>query len=458
VRFKSRRPKQILLVNPWIYDFAAYDFWIKPLGLLLLGGILRKHGYEIYLLDCLDRHHPRLRKYLGHQELKTKENGTGKYLRTEMEKPQALRHIPRRFCRYGFPPELVDEMLHEIPTPVDAILVTSMMTFWYPAVRDMVQVIRRCFPTVPVILGGVYASLCPEHARRIVEPDYLVIGAAEEKIIPLLNEITGRTDDCSCEKSAVIPYDLYPRLFSIAITSSRGCPYHCSFCASRELYPVYNHRSPGEIVQEICDWTDRKSVRHVCFYDDALLYQPEKHIKPLLRQLAACELDVQLHMPNGLQPKNIDDELADLFYKAQVRTIRLSFESARSDRQFSMSSKVSNIDLQKAVNHLLHAGYSRDEIMVYALMGLADQDFDEVRETVQYILDLGVDVSIASFSPIPGTFEWQKAIDAGWWHDDDDLLLTNCSVFPVWSRKFGYDRTCDLLMQIKECQKKFEIL
>jgi hypothetical protein len=32
--------KSILLVNPWIHDFAAYDLWMKPLGLLYLGGIL----------------------------------------------------------------------------------------------------------------------------------------------------------------------------------------------------------------------------------------------------------------------------------------------------------------------------------------------------------------------------------------------------------------------------------
>jgi len=30
--------KRILLINPWIYDFAAYDLWVKPLGLLSLGG------------------------------------------------------------------------------------------------------------------------------------------------------------------------------------------------------------------------------------------------------------------------------------------------------------------------------------------------------------------------------------------------------------------------------------
>jgi len=48
------KKKSILLVNPWIHDFAAYDFWMKPLGLLYVGAILRAAGYEVGLLDCLD--------------------------------------------------------------------------------------------------------------------------------------------------------------------------------------------------------------------------------------------------------------------------------------------------------------------------------------------------------------------------------------------------------------------
>jgi radical SAM superfamily enzyme YgiQ (UPF0313 family) len=316
----------------------------------------------------------------------------------------------------------------------------------------MVLLIRRHFPTVPVILGGVYASLCPEHAQQVVQPDCLVKGAGEEQIIPLLNQITGRNDVPVTDTNIMVPFDLYPRLFSIAITSSRGCPYHCSFCASNQLYPAYHHRPSQDVVQEILDWVELKSIRHVCFYDDALLFRAEEHIKPLLRQLAACYLAVQLHAPNGLQPRYIDDELADLFYQAKVKTIRLSFESSRSARQKSMASKITTMDMQRALHSLLQAGYRREDIVVYALMGLADQDFAEVEETVQYVLDLGIHVSIASFSPIPKTPEWQKAIDAGLWHDDDDLLLTNCSVFPLWSRKYGYDRTSNFLRRIKEYQ------
>ena len=45
--------KKILLVNPWIYDFSAYDFGIKPVGLLRIGEFLRRKGAKVDLVDCL---------------------------------------------------------------------------------------------------------------------------------------------------------------------------------------------------------------------------------------------------------------------------------------------------------------------------------------------------------------------------------------------------------------------
>ncbi|MCX5910735.1 MAG: hypothetical protein NTV04_02280, partial [Deltaproteobacteria bacterium] len=50
------RSRPILLVNPWIHDFSAYDLWMKPLGLLYLGSILRSKGFEVTLLDCVGFH------------------------------------------------------------------------------------------------------------------------------------------------------------------------------------------------------------------------------------------------------------------------------------------------------------------------------------------------------------------------------------------------------------------
>ena len=45
---------RILLVNPPIYDFSAYDIWLKPYGLLRVAGFLRNQA-EFHLVDFLDR-------------------------------------------------------------------------------------------------------------------------------------------------------------------------------------------------------------------------------------------------------------------------------------------------------------------------------------------------------------------------------------------------------------------
>ncbi|HBA53618.1 MAG TPA: hypothetical protein DCZ04_03945, partial [Syntrophorhabdus aromaticivorans] len=50
----SVKPVKALLINPYIYDFAAYSFWSSPLGLLYMGSVLRRNGFDIELVDCME--------------------------------------------------------------------------------------------------------------------------------------------------------------------------------------------------------------------------------------------------------------------------------------------------------------------------------------------------------------------------------------------------------------------
>jgi hypothetical protein len=161
---KLSQPKTLLLINPWIYDFAAFDFWLKPLGLLYLAGHFRENGYRIHLIDCLDRHNPELLIRQGLHAPRNRAHGIGKFFRERLPKPDILKHIPANYCRYGIPEDIFLDMLNAAPAP-DAILVTSMMTYWYPGVFRVIELVKYQFPEVPVILGGVYATLCTTHAR-----------------------------------------------------------------------------------------------------------------------------------------------------------------------------------------------------------------------------------------------------------------------------------------------------
>ena len=181
----KRDTPHILLVNPWIHDFAAYDFWAKPLGLLTLASILRRHGFNITYLDCMDRFHakaPQTDPYARH--------GRGPYLKTKIPKPGGLEDIPRNFSRYGIKEKWFREDLLCIQKP-DLVLVTSMMTYWYTGVTETIGVIKDIFPDVTIVLGGIYASLCHEHALNCSGAHRIQTGPGEKHILKLVGEHTG---------------------------------------------------------------------------------------------------------------------------------------------------------------------------------------------------------------------------------------------------------------------------
>ena len=169
----------LLLINPWIYDFAAYDFFARPLGLLYLAGWLRARGYAVHFLDCLGAPHARTGPF-----------GTGRYPKEIMPPPAALEGITRRYGRYGISEAAFRERLARVPTPA-AILVTSLMTYWHPGVAAAIGLARERFPEAPVILGGIYASLCPEHAQKYSGAHRVVAGPGEAVIAGVLEEVAG---------------------------------------------------------------------------------------------------------------------------------------------------------------------------------------------------------------------------------------------------------------------------
>jgi len=441
---------RILLVNPWIHDFSAFDFWQKPLGLLYIGAVLNRLGYDTVLLDCLDRYNPFWRQRSDEEPDREKSDGAGKYFRQELDKPAPLQGIPRRYCRYGAPRERVEAWLAQ-QEPPDFILVTSAMTYWYPGLVETAELLRSRFPHAPLILGGIYATLCPDHARRVVKPDHLVAGEGEIKAIRLVSQLSGGPGgDFDFKDLDQLPYpwyEGYPHLASIAVLTSRGCPYCCSYCASGILAASCRRRSAGAVFEEIRYWRDRRGISSFAFYDDALLHEAETHAIPLFSMLAAELPGLSLHTPNGVQPRCIDAEMAALMHAAGMKNLRLSYESSSALRR---QGKVTTRELASALKNLLAAGFQSGQIGVYILAGLPGQEMEEVRESARQVHDLGARVNLASYSPIPGTREYQHALDSGSWDGEEDLLLGNNSLYPFWRRQYTPVQLEGLALWVKE--------
>ncbi len=421
--------KKLLLINPWIYDFTAYDLWSKPLGLLYIASFLRKQGYETRLIDCLEKS-SNLRK-----GKRIKRFGTGKYDRAIVEKPQALSHIPRFYARYGIKEEDFIRRLKEA-TDSEAVLVTSIMTYWYPGVKRVVDLCREYLPGVPVILGGIYASLMPQHAKENIKPDYLVEGPGELRVLSILNELAGQNVDAASLPKCIDDYpfpafDLLNQVDYLPIMTSRGCPYNCTFCAQKLISMPFVQRNPDCVVEEFGEHYKRFKRRDFAFYDDALFIKRDTHIKTILTKLIEKKWPLRLHSPNGLFAKYVDREMAELMYRSSFKTVRLSFETSNEERRKDMQTKVTNEDIIRAVEYLVRAGYKSQNLESYVLMGLPDQTVEEIIASMLFVHNLGIQIRLASFSPIPGTVEYERAVQNGLIEKDMDPLLTNKTIFPL---------------------------
>ena len=241
--------KKILLLNPWIHDFSAYDFWVRPLGLLTLAALLRQSGFKVQMIDCLD-------PFPDGSGFQGVNPGPGSVRIGVVESSPARRFRSRRHSGRSAGATVAmachrtcsGRFLQAAGRP-DLVLVGSMMTYWYPGVVEAIGEVRAAWPGVPVLLGGNYATLCPEHARAFSGADVVIAGDGEFALPPVLGDLFGARVDFDFDGSALDSYpypalDLIGHLDAVPILTSRGCPYRCSYCASNLLNRGFRMRDP----------------------------------------------------------------------------------------------------------------------------------------------------------------------------------------------------------------------
>ncbi|MGC9371989.1 MAG: B12-binding domain-containing radical SAM protein [Thermovirgaceae bacterium] len=369
----------VLGVNPPVQDFAFFDLWAKPLGLLYILETLRQQGNSITLLDCISESAGKRKTY-----------GRTAPLKTPISKPKPYENVPRRFYHFGTGKEAFLSRLRDLSLP-DIILVTSMMTYWYPGVFWAISLIKEVFPKVPVMLGGIYARLCPEHARKS--------GA---------DMIQTSRLDLNMIRPAV---ELYPAPGYAVSMTSFGCPMNCGYCASSFLWPDYTARTVEEVTAEIRHQVKAAAgtIQDTAFYDDALLMDRESRFYPLCENFQRDFPTMRFHTPNGLHVRMIDSLCGQILKSTGFKTLRLSFEGTDRTLRKTQGEKTDLDSFASAVNHLRKAGYLNDEIETYVLLGLPGQRPEDMEGNIQIVKDIGVKVKTAQYSPIPQTRTFQEA-------------------------------------------------
>ena len=424
----------LLLINPWIYDFAAYDFFARPLGLLYLAGWLRARGYAVNFLDCLGAPHARTGPF-----------GTGRYPKEIIPPPPALAgdHPALRALRHqrggfpGAPGPGPHPRRHPGDLPHDLLVPRGgrghppgpgalPRRSRHPG-RDLRHPVPGARPKTQRRPPGGRRAGRSGHFRAILEE---ITGFSPPgPIFPDLEDLDS------------LPYpalDLLDHPSYIPILTSRGCPLDCTYCASRQLQPVYRRREPLAAVAELIYWQDRLGLVDAAFYDDALLLGASDHLLVILAELASRGRTFRFHTPNGLHARLITREVAQWLKRANFATLRLGVETtALGDAR--LDAKLQAGELEAALAHLREAGFAPEAIGVYLLIGLPDQAEAEVAASIRRVKELGATPVLAQYSPIPGTALWPRAVATSRYDLTADPLFHNNSLFPCWP-EFSWDR------------------
>jgi hypothetical protein len=421
---------KILLVNPPIYDFAAYDFWLKPYGMLSVAGKLRgKADFELF--DYMDRLHPFA---ASQKNLESDRWNRGRFYCKKIPNPKPLESIPRYFRRFGLPRDIFNDFLTEAG-PFDFVFIQTTMTYWYQGLREVIEDIRKARPQAKIILGGNYVTICRKHAEKL-NADFLVHGTNLE---PLWKYLRINPDP---ELPAL--WDAYEKLNVGVLKLTEGCPFKCTYCSVPKVYGKFKTRLLKNSLAEL-ELLCSLGVDNIAFYDDALLFDAGKVLIPFLNEVINRSMKVNFHSPNALNARFITKELAELMIRAGFKTFYLGFESASQQWQKRTGSKVFSDELAKAVEHLKAAGAEPLNITAYQILGHPHIEIQKLEDSMHFVNSLGIRGMLADFSPIPGTPDGDYCKK---WVDMDEPLMHNKTAFPIIL--LGFDES----NRLKDLQRK----
>ena len=268
---------------------------------------------------------------------------------------------------------------------------------------------------VKVILGGIHPSTLPEEASQ--HADAVVIGEAEG-IWPNLIEdfkanklqrVYRQRERPSLLKLPIPRRDLFAKgvyYVTNIISTTRGCPYSCSFCSVTSfLGHTYRCRPVEEVLKEIETLNQRKLV---VFVDDNIVGNP-KFAKKLFRALVPYKIKWLAQASVTIAR---DDELLKLAAASGCQALLIGFETLSPANLVAVGKRVNVVDEYPTVIRKIHShGIA---IHGFFILGLDEDNEDVFERTVRFAQKMRLEsVQFAWPVPYPGTALYESLDKAG---------------------------------------------
>ncbi len=210
--------------------------------------------------------------------------------------------------------------------------------------------------------------------------------------------------------------------FSMNLATTRGCPYHCNWCAKPIYGQRYASRSPESVVDEISWLTRTYRPDHIWITDDIFGLKPGWIER--FAELSAAR-GVRLPFKCLLRADGVTESVARALQSAGCRTAWIGAESG-SQRILDAMEKGTRVDQIATATRRLHA--VGIEVGFFLQFGYPGETGDDIERTLQMVRDCRPDdIGVSVSYPLPGTpfYERVKAQlgEKRNWVDSDDLAM-----------------------------------
>jgi radical SAM superfamily enzyme YgiQ (UPF0313 family) len=267
---------------------------------------------------------------------------------------------------------------------------------------------------IPVVMGGIHATMCLEEASAHV--DAVVTGEAEAVWAEVLGDaragrLKTRYDGGLATMDQIVParQDLLPNVYAIgSIQTTRGCSLNCTFCSVTQFNGAsYRQRPIADVVEEF------KSIREsrVLIVDDNLIGRKPEHIeraKAMFRALAAARTG---KVWIGQTTVNFadDEELMTLAEKSGCVGLFVGFESVTPEGLPELGKKSAMLSGRNIPASVARMRSHNILVCGSFIMGL-DSDRPGVGKLIAEAASrYGVDnMNVLFLTPLPGTRLWKQ--------------------------------------------------
>jgi len=442
--------KKFLLIYP-----NQQEVGCKPPAISLMAALVKKAGFGFKLID--------MTPYEIVSGVVSKAIGEERFEYKKVSNPERL--PPRQRMSLDEFKLLLRREIEEYRP--DLIGFTTIIHF-FPMAKKLGTFIKT-FSSVPIIIGGVHPTACPEDVIRESFVDMICIGEGEGALMDLLARMDAGQDftdvknlwvkhDGKVYKNPLRPivenidtlpfpdWEVFPeiqfykpymgRVYKYGdIERSRGCPFRCGYCINPYTHSLYGKKSfyrvksTARMMDELHFLKDKYKLEFIRFWDELFVEGRSRFSE--FSQAYAREIGIPFSIETT--GESINDETARLLKDMNCQSASIGFETGDE----GLRKRILNKNTKNAVYLNAFKTLKRFDIRTVAFIMLAIPEDSEENywDTIRFLKEAEADTVCVSFLyPFRNTAirkTYGHIYEKLYPHIDEDLANTKLDIYPV---------------------------